>query len=135
MVVLVVPMVVQPVLSEDSGGLFVNLTTRDTWRAGMGLKFAHNVLKEGHDVTVFLNVEAVTLAARELPQDTFGMLDKTPQQLLEDILKDGGRVIVCPMCMKRVGITQDDLMDGVTVGKPSVTVPALLKPGVKVMSY
>jgi len=120
---------------EPEGGLFVNLTTHDVWRAGMALGFAHNVLKAGHKLTVFLNVDAVTIAAKDIPQHTNALLGMTLQDKLKAIMADGGKVIVCPMCMRQAGLTPDELIDGVTVGTPPVTIPALMAPGVKVMSY
>ena len=37
--------------------LFVNMTTADSWRGWMGLHFAHNTMKMGHPVTIFLNLD------------------------------------------------------------------------------
>jgi hypothetical protein len=44
--------------------LFINMTTGDSWRGWMGLHFAHSTLKMGHPVAVFLNLDAVKLAAK-----------------------------------------------------------------------
>jgi predicted peroxiredoxin len=48
----------------------VNLTagTDDVHRAALGLAFAQSALGTGRDVTVFMNVDAVELANRELPE-------------------------------------------------------------------
>ena len=47
-----------------------------------------------------------------------------------------GRVCHWPhRCMKRAGIAKGDLIDGATTGKPALTLPALMEPGVKVLSY
>ena len=45
-------------------GLFVNLTTDDTWSAAKAISFAHQkALKNGHKpVAIWLNVRAVYLA-------------------------------------------------------------------------
>ena len=117
------------------GKLFVNLTTDDTWRAGMALKFSQNALKKGHAVTVFLNVEGVRLASTKLPQHVNGMSNATPLQMLETIIAQGGQVIVCPMCMKQAGIETQDLVKGATVGKPNITLPALFGDDTRVISY
>ena len=49
--------------------LFINMTTGDSWRGWMGLHFAHNTMKMGHPVTVFLNLDAVKLAAKSGEQE------------------------------------------------------------------
>jgi hypothetical protein len=47
--------------AENKGGLFVNLTTDDTWAAAKAILFAHEkVLKQGHKpVAIWLNVRAI----------------------------------------------------------------------------
>ena len=37
--------------------------------------------------------------------------------------------------MKQTGNAEGDLIDGSTTGKPALTFPALMEPGVKVLSY
>jgi predicted peroxiredoxin len=123
-----------PALAAD-GKLFVNLTTDDIWRAGMALKFSQNTLKQGHGVTVFLNVQGVKLASTKLPQHTNGVTGSTPAQMLAAIIDAGGRVIVCPMCMKQAGIEPQDLVEGAIVGKPDITLPALFADDTRVISY
>lgn len=50
-------------------GLFVNLTTDDTWSAAKAISFAHQkALKNGHKpVAIWLNVRAVYLADKKTP--------------------------------------------------------------------
>ncbi|MCP5421120.1 MAG: DsrE family protein [Gammaproteobacteria bacterium] len=115
-------------------GLFVNLTSDDVWRANMALSFAAANIKAGHPVTVFLNVTGVRLAVPKVPASSDGVTGKTAQQLLQEILDAGGKVIVCPMCLKHSGFTPEDLMPGTTLGKPEITLPALYG-SAKVMSY
>jgi predicted peroxiredoxin len=49
--------------------LFLDMTSDDAWTAQMGLGYAEQVLAAGYPVVVFLNVRAVRLADRTLPQD------------------------------------------------------------------
>jgi ABC-type sugar transport system substrate-binding protein len=51
-------------------GLFVNLTTDDTWSAAKAISFAHEkVLKSGHKpVAIWLNVRGVYLADKKRPR-------------------------------------------------------------------
>lgn len=116
--------------------LFINLTRDEMNRAAMAIGFGHKILtKKKIPVTIFLNVEGVRLADRNIPQHTH-VSGKTPQQMLSQFIKDGGTVIVCPMCLKNVGgMTRDDLIDGAKVGGPDVTWPALFADDTTVMSY
>lgn len=64
--VAVVALATQPVQAENTkpAGLFVNLTTDDTWSAAKAIFFAHEkALKGGaQPVAIWLNVRAVYLA-------------------------------------------------------------------------
>ena len=116
--------------AEDNGKLFINLTSDEPWRSDMALAFANANLKQGHPVTVFLNVKGVHLAAKN-PQP--GGSDNGPKMIAK-LLANGGQVIICPMCMKRAGLTQADLIDGITMGGPAVTFKAMYASDVQ-MSY
>jgi predicted peroxiredoxin len=125
--------------SETDGqatSLFVNLTSDELNRAAMAIFLATHVRTEREiPVTVFLNVEGARLAGRELPQNTY-VDGETLAEKLQAFLSAGGRVIVCPMCMRNVaGLEPADLHPGIEVGESHVTLPAMLEPGVKILSY
>jgi len=63
--------------AEDvKGGLFVNLTTDDTWAATKAIMFAHQkVLKTGHKpVAVWLNVRAIYLGDKKRASHVHGLM-------------------------------------------------------------
>jgi predicted peroxiredoxin len=55
----------------------------------MGLHFAHATLKQGHPVAVFLNLDAVKLAARSGEQEKRPSMQRVPREILSDFIKDG----------------------------------------------
>ena len=126
-------MVVAFPLAAAEGGkrLFINLTSDDTARASMAIGFATRVLEQKRiPVTIFLNVDGVRLANKHVAQC------KASQEMLRAFIKFGGRVIVCPMCMRNVaGMDRDDLISGVEPGGPEITWPALFADNVTVLSY
>lgn len=121
-------------LAEEKPSLFVNLTSDDPWTAGMAVGFATKNLEAGHPVTVFLNVRGVHLAVKSIPQHVNGVTGKTVQTMLRGFMSKGGKVIVCPMCLRQSGFAADDLIDNAKVGGPAVTFPALYGSD-KVISY
>src|SRR5262249_24073363 len=64
--------------------LFINMTTGDSWRGCMGLHFAHATLKQGHPVAIFLNLDAVKLAARNGEQEKKPSMQRVPRDILAD---------------------------------------------------
>ncbi len=121
--------------SESSTSLLVNLTTDDTWSAGMALGFAGRVLEEGNDVTIFLNVRGVRVASTAISHDTHSMAEQTPHEMLAGLIENGATVLVCPVCKEKAGIADEDLLEGTTIGTPDLTIPLMFDPNVKVMSW
>ncbi len=117
-------------------GLFVNLTTDETWTASMALSLAHNALRRGHQpVTVFLNVRGVYLADQERLPATEGNSHLNIHQKLQAFIEDGGRVIACPSCSREAGLTQEDLIEGVVLGEEGGALPLLFAPNTVTISY
>jgi predicted peroxiredoxin len=121
---------------ESGKSLFVNLSSDDVNRATMAIGFGTRVLKEKKiPVTIFLNVEGVRIADKNISGPTHAN-GKAPQKMLAAFIKAGGKVIVCPMCMKNVGgLTKDEIIDGAVIGGSDVTWPALFADGTTVLSY
>lgn len=120
----------------ESGGLFVNLTTDDTWTANMAISIAHNALRSGHQpVTLFLNVRGVYLADRERLPATEGNSDLNIHQKLQAFIEDGGSVIACPSCAREAGLTQEDFIEGVVIGEQGGALPLLFAPNTAIISY
>jgi predicted peroxiredoxin len=101
--------------------LFINMTSGDTSRGWMGLHFAHATLKMGHPVAVFLNLDAVRLAAKNAAQEKKDSMRQMPRDILADFIRDGGVVLMCGPCMQEFGLKTEDLVDGVQMGRPGYT--------------
>jgi sulfur relay (sulfurtransferase) complex TusBCD TusD component (DsrE family) len=110
--------------------LFANVTTDDPHRANMALTFSKNQFERKHPLTVFLNDRGVFIASRA-QSERF----KHHQDMLQALAKNGATILVCPMCMKHYGVKQDDLIEGVKVGNPDLTGPALFKDGTKALTW
>lgn len=127
-----------PQLAEWAEGksLLVNITSDELDRAAMAISFAERMLKEqGMPVTIFLNVEGVRLADKNIPQHVH-VSGQTLQAMLQTFMADGGAVLVCPMCMQNVGgMTEADLIEGAVVSSPDLIGSALFADNVRVMSY
>lgn len=119
-----------PAFAGDSDPLFISLTTDDSHRANMAVSFGKNQLNLGHPLTVFLNDKGVMVASKANAAE-FAEHHKK----LAAIIKDGGQVLVCPMCMKHFGIQKTDLLAGLQVGNPELTGRALFKENTKTLNW
>lgn len=126
--------------AEDKAGLFVNLTTDDTWAAAKAISFAHQkALKNGHKpVAIWLNVRGVYLADKKRPSHIHGLMAKNGtsiQDMLSAFMADGGQVIMCGACSKAAGLTKDDYIEGVKMGSWPVVEGLLFDPNIKTVSW
>ena len=123
------------VRAEEARHFLYNVTTDEAWAAGMALGQANVAASRGHQVTVFLNVRGVNLAAARNVQGTFGPAGATPRELLGKLMAGGHEVLVCGTCMSVAGLEAGDLIEGAKVANPDLTFGALTAPGTIVMSY
>lgn len=122
-ILVVFALLTSPVMAsadEDKAGLFITLTTDDTWAATKAIMFAHQKsLKSGHDTAIWLNVRAVYLADKKRPSHIHGLMaakGASIQDMLQAFIADGGTVIMCSACSKAAGLTKADYIDGVVMG-------------------
>ena len=124
---------------EAKPGLFINLTTDDTWAAGKAIMFAHEKsLENGHPTAIWMNVRAVYLADKKRPSHIHGMMAEkgtSIQGLLSNFMADGGVVIMCGACTKAAGLTKADYIDGVQMGNFPLIESWLFKPGMKTLAW
>ncbi|MGC9418575.1 MAG: hypothetical protein ACP5EN_06325 [Rhodovulum sp.] len=120
-------------------GLFINLTTDDTWAAAKAIMFAHEKsLKNGHKTAIWMNVRAVYLADRKRPSHVHGLLADqgvSIQDMLANFMADGGVVIMCQACSQAAGLTVEDYIDGVQMGTFPLVESWLFDPEVKTLSW
>ncbi len=98
----------------------------DPPRCVMALSLAESALGTGRKVVVYLDVDAPELARKNRSDNAFVAGRRTPgakgmetaaslQKTLNALMAKGAKVSVCPMCMKTLKLTQESLLDGVTV--------------------
>lgn len=122
--------------TDNNQKLFVNLTSDEINRAAMAIMFSTKVLTQKKiPVTLFLNIEAVRIVDKNIPEHKH-VSGNSLKEMLASFMKAGGRVLVCPMCMKNVGgLSAKDLIKEVEVGGPNKTWPALFADNTTVLSY
>jgi predicted peroxiredoxin len=120
---------------DKSMGLFLNLSSMQTGTAGHALHFAGKQMERGHPVTIFLNGPAVLFASKSAPQASFPMAGTTVRAMLEGMVKDGAKLIMCQMCTKMHGMDQSDFIDGAVLGNPELVASSLFDPKYQVISW
>lgn len=77
---------------------------------------ANGAITTGLEVTIFLTSSAVDCVRKGAADKVhLNPLDPVLGEMIESLVSRGGRILVCPPCVKVRGYTENDLLDGVTV--------------------
>jgi predicted peroxiredoxin len=98
--------------------LLIHMTTGDSWRGATGLEFAQAMLKSGHPVAVFLNLDAVKLALRTGEQEKKPSMTQIPREIIAELIREGAIVLICQACLAEFGLKLDNIVPGVQVSRP-----------------
>lgn len=122
--------------AEDKGTLFVNVTSEDPWKVSMAAFFATQfALKQGHPAVMFVNVQATPVFHKnkaELRCEQFG---RTVHDMLREFQAAGGKVLICPVCMKATGIAAADLIEGSEVATVKSVDEVLFRADTKTLNW
>ena len=124
--------------SENSTkGLNVLITSADTQTQMMGMVLSTMTLKKEKEVNMVLCSSAGNLALKDSKEEKIKMQgeEKSPQMLLQGLIKQGAKVEVCPLFLPNAGKTEADLIESVTVAKPPVVADKLLDKDYQNLSY
>ena len=97
--------------------LVYHLSSDEPWRTTVALSDAATMLKLGHNVTLLLTVEGVQIGVKH-PHHYLG-LDLLTRNVT-NFIADGGKVIICEVCLRIAGYNNSDIVDGAIIGKPEI---------------
>jgi predicted peroxiredoxin len=124
------------VFADQSKGLNVLLTAAERQAQMMAMVLSvQTIKKHGKEVNMVLCGSAGDLALSSTKTEAMKPPGKSPTQLLHALLKMGASVEVCPLYLPDVGKSKDDLIQGITIAKPSVVAGRLLDTDYTNLSY
>ncbi len=104
-------------------------------RASVAWTIANSGINTGLEVTLFLvssGVDWVRKGAAAVAQ--LNPLDPTIGEMMDNFLTAGGKILVCPACIKVRGYTDKDLISGAEV-KGSAAMHELIKQGAATLTF
>jgi predicted peroxiredoxin len=103
---------------EQTGNpLVYHLSSDEPWRATVAISDATTMLKAGHNVTLLLSIQGVQIGVKH-PHSYLG-LDMLTRNVT-NFMADGGKVIICEVCLKIAGYNNSDIIDNAIIGKPQI---------------
>jgi len=102
---------------EIPSPLVYHLSSDEPWRATVAISDATILLKLGDNVTLLLSVEGVQIGVKN-PHHYLGLDMLTGN--VTNFIGDGGKVIICEVCLRIAGYNNSDIIDGAIIGKPEI---------------
>ena len=74
------------------------------------LRFAYTALLADHKVNIFLVEDGIWVGKKDQNPTTYDNVGKW----LKDVIEEGAKVLSCGVCMKARGMSDDELMEGIS---------------------
>lgn len=122
---------------ESKPALFINLTNDDPWKVAMAAFFGTNfALKQGHkDVVIFVSVQATPMFSKSKSGVRAEQFGKTVHEMYREFQAAGGKVLVCPVCLKALNMPDSDLIDGAEVASVKSVNAILFRADTKTLAW
>lgn len=123
-------------MSEEKKKLVIVVTRGlDDERASVAWSVANGGVASGYQVNMFL-VSSGADWARKGAKDVARMnpLDPPVKDMIQTVMDNGGRIMVCPPCAQVRGYEQDDLVDGIELAG-SVAMLGIVSEGADTLTF
>lgn len=105
-------------VSKNANQIVYHLTNNDPWRASISISDATNLKNLGYNVTLLLSIEGVQVGVKNPHQHL--NLDNVVANVT-NFIKDGGKVVVCGICLRVAGFEPNEIIDGAIIGSDQIT--------------
>jgi len=121
-------------VSAETKGVFIDLSSSDIFKIhrafAVGTMLRNN---EKVPVTVYMSLAVTPYVNKNYPvAKMLALRGQNVHQHMTDFMKAGGEIMVCAMCLGGHGLTEADMLPGVTAGMPSKLIVA---EDVKLLAY
>jgi predicted peroxiredoxin len=128
-------LLIPAVSSANEKNLMVVVTSGDSMTQLMSMVLGTQSKKQGANVDILFCGKAADLVVKGSQEVKFKPKGMSPQMLLNNLIKNGANVEVCPPYLPNSNKTKADLISGVKVAKPPMVAKKLLDDNTKILSY
>ncbi len=106
----------------------------DNERSSVAWSVANGAIGSGFEITMFLVASGVDWVRKGVQVAQLNPLDPPVSTMIQNVMDNGGTIMVCPPCAKVRGYEQKDLMDGVTLAG-SVAMLGVVSEGASTLTF
>ncbi|MGE5862904.1 MAG: DsrE family protein [Nitrososphaerales archaeon] len=106
------------ITKKNANPIVYHLTSNDPWRASIAISDATNLNNLGFNVTLLLSIEGVQVGVKN-PHHFLNLNDVVAN--VTNFIKDGGKVVVCGVCLRVAGFEPNEIIDGAITGTDEIT--------------
>jgi predicted peroxiredoxin len=105
-------------VAKNANPIVYHLTNNDPWRASIAITDATNLMNLGYNVTLLLSIEGVQVGVKN-PHHFLNLNDVVEN--VTNFIKDGGKVVVCGICLRVAGFEPNEIIEGAIIGTDKIT--------------
>src|SRR6187551_483288 len=109
---------VSKTIAKNANPIVYHLTSNDPWRASISISDAINLKNLGYNITILLSIEGVQVGVKN-PHHFLNLNDVVTN--VTNFIKDGGKVVVCSVCLRVAGFQPNEIIDGAIIGTDEIT--------------
>jgi predicted peroxiredoxin len=109
---------VSKTIAKNANPIVYHLTSNDPWRASIAISDATNLNNLGYNVTLLLSIEGVQVGVKN-PHHFLNLNDVVAN--VTNFIEDGGKVVVCGVCLRVAGFEPNEIIDGAIIGTDEIT--------------
>ena len=106
------------IAKKNANPIVYHLTSNDPWRASIAISDATNLNNLGYNITLLLSIEGVQVGVKN-PHHFLNLNDVVAN--VTNFIKDGGKVVVCGVCLRVAGFQPNEIIDGAIIGNDEIT--------------
>ena len=106
------------IAKKNANPIVYHLTSNDPWRASIAISDATNLNNLGYNITLLLSIEGVQVGVKN-PHHFLNLNDVVAN--VTNFIMDGGKVVVCGVCLRVAGFQPNVIIDGAIIGNDEIT--------------
>lgn len=119
----------------EQNAVTIVVNSENTMTQGMAMVLANKMVEQGANLSILLCDKAGDMALKEDTGKSLKPMNATPAQLLDSVIKKGGKAAVCALYLPNSGYKLESLKESIKPAAPDAMAKQMLDPTRKVIGF